>query len=204
VGPENLKIPYFHTNSGQEDMKNTYLHRVYRHNRKLFIFILFFSGATLFCNFTGFEITPFFVWGMYSQPEKPAVQYDLLLTSTTGRTFLDVSSGYSDDTRFFLNAPLAWYRAIRDNSDEDPTFTFLQKKFHERPIAASVFHLLPDKRFNSSAQLTAFPHWYRNYLEEVMHQPVNKLFVAVVRVHYDHDCHVIADSTFLTDTWINP
>ena len=191
-------------------MKNTYLHRVYRYNRKVFFFILLFAGGTLLCNITGFEITPFFVWGMYSQPERPAGQYEILQTKTGDGMVIDPSAGYTDDTRFYLNAPLAWYRTIRDNGDTEPTRTFLEKELQGRyrwlglregkgPLSA-----MENKVFNGQSQLLAFPGWYRRYLTAVTGIPIQSLFVSVLRVHYDANEHIAVDSTFLFDTWSNP
>ena|ERR1700733_11142406 len=185
-------------------MEKTYLYKVYSYDRKMFFSLLFFAVATLLCNLGGLEITPFFVWSMYSKPEQPEQQYDILLTKTGDSTAIDPSAGYTDDTRFYLNSPLALYKATRDNANADPTLSFLQSKLHGRLAPLTSYPPLVHKLFNDGPQLAAFPHWYRRYLEEVTGHQKQDLSLSVVRVHFDANSHIIVDSTFLSDTWRKP
>ena len=50
-------------------MEKSYLRKVYEHNKKLFYACMLFISLTLFTNLLGWQVTPFFVWGMYSEKE---------------------------------------------------------------------------------------------------------------------------------------
>jgi hypothetical protein len=60
------------------DVERFFLYRVYRHNKKLFFLFVFFAGATIACNLMGNEITPFYVWGMYSEKKGVPKEYAVL------------------------------------------------------------------------------------------------------------------------------
>lgn len=193
-------------------MRNTYFYRVYRHNRKLFCFVLAFAVTTLACNLAGDQVTPFFVWGMYSQPEPAVSRYDVLRTEANGRLF-DPSSGYLDNTRFYLNAPLATYKSMLDKGGEDPSRMFLARKLEAgaagdggRVLAGSEgwragVLRLGDRVFNGRDELAAFPDWYTRYVSSVRGGPARRLTVSVARVHFDEDQHIAVDSTYPLYPW---
>jgi hypothetical protein len=181
-------------------MRNSFLYRVYYHNKKLFCFMGLFVAGTLFCNLAGFEVTPFFVWGMYSRPEKPVEEYEVLQPVADGKP-IDISSGYMDNTRVYLNGPLAWYKAILDNGNTDPTLTFLDSRLkgHCRWIYSPASRVL-----NGPDQLAAFPDWYRGYLSSISGVPIGTLSISAVRVHYDARQHIVVDSTIFLPPWRKP
>jgi hypothetical protein len=53
----------------QQSLQDSYLFKLYRHNRKLFYGILCFVFITIACNLAGYEATPFFIWAVYSEKE---------------------------------------------------------------------------------------------------------------------------------------
>jgi len=189
------QIPYF------QEMKRSYLSRVYAYNKKLFLFVSCFAGLTLLCNLRGYEITPFFVWGMYSQPEKARAHYEFVQTKLPDGTTLDPSSGYTDNTRFFLNGPLNWYVSIRDNGGIDPTCSLLETRLrrHRQCIAPLERHI-----FNNQAQQQAFPGWYLRYVEAVTGNTVRSLSLWKISAHYDDNQHIAIDSTNLFGIWSKP
>src|SRR5690349_15738420 len=109
-----------------------FLNKVKQHNKKLFQAMALFAAATLLCNLTGNEVTPFFVWGMYSAKEPPVQQYELLQTTINDSVVLNVDDIYTSDTRFYLSSPLGYYKQINDNRGVDPTISFLQEKLHDQ------------------------------------------------------------------------
>jgi len=182
-------------------MKRSYLSRVYAFDKKLFLFIACFAGLTLLCNLSGNEVTPFFVWGMYSQREKAVGHYEFLQTRLENGKVLDPSSGYTDNTRFFLNSPLVNYKAIRDNAGVDPTRSFLERKLGSRYRRIAP---LEDRIFNGPAEQQAFPEWYRRYLQTITGSSIQTLSLWAVKVHYDDYQHIVTDSTYLFEKWSKP
>jgi murein L,D-transpeptidase YcbB/YkuD len=181
-------------------MKKTFLYRVYQHNRKLFYILTAFTVLTVITNLLGDEVTPFFVWGMYSEKEKPVQEYEVLKTTINEGAVVNTYNYSNGDTRFYLNAPLAYYKKIKDNNDQDPTITFLQTKLHQHyDKIRSLEHSL----FNTGPQQQAFLSWYARYLQQVTGLPVTSLRVEVVHVHYT-DKDLVPDSVNLFAAWQRP
>jgi hypothetical protein len=171
-------------------MKRSYLARVYVSDKRLFFFIAGFAGLTLVCNLAGHEVTPFFVWGMYSRHEKVVDQYEVPVTMLDDGSRVDASAGYTDNTRFFLNSPLAAYMSIRENGGVD-----LQGH------GLHGFGPLKNRLFNGVFEFGAFPEWYGRYVSEVTGRSGIGGAIEVKRVHYDDNQHIIVDSSYLLTTW---
>lgn len=160
-------------------MKRLFLYKVYCYNKKLFLFFAFFAFVTIFCNLTGNEITPFYVWGMYSQKEK-APGYYTIFKVTVNDKILDYSTGFFPANRFFLQSPLNYYSNIVEQGD--PTRLFLKNKLgsnysYMRPYESSLF--------NSKEEINKFPTWYKKYLTQTTGQVIKNFKVEVLGATYD-------------------
>jgi hypothetical protein len=180
-------------------MNDTFLHKVKKHNTRLFIVMVLFALGTLLCNLTGNEVTPFFVWGMYSAKEPPVEQYELLQTTINDSMVLDVDD-YYNNTRFYLGSPLTYYKRIKDNQGIDPTVTFLQEKLHQH---YNSIRFAESKLFNTGAQQQLFMNWFARYISIVNDVPVTRLRVDVVKVHFN-GAHLVTDSVYLFEQWKKP
>ena len=179
-------------------MKRSYLARVYAYDKRLFFFIAGFAGLTLLCNLAGHEVTPFFVWGMYSAPEKSTDQYEVLETRLADGKTLDASAGYADNTRFFLNSPLAQYKEMKENGGIDVTRSIIDARRHNKYRWITP---LEDRIFNGEREFQAFTDWYARYLPVVTGEEVRAFAVEVKHVHYDDHQHIVVDSTHLLTEW---
>lgn len=156
-----------------------------------------FAFLTVLMNLLGDEVTPFFVWGMYSEKEKPVQQVELLKTTINGSAVVNIYDFSNGDTRFYLSSPLAYFKKIKDNHNQDPTISFLQTKLGAhynsiRPLEKSLF--------NTGPQQQEFLSWYARYLQQVTLIPVNTLRVEVVHAHYSNE-NLVTDSVNLFATW---
>ena len=156
-----------------------------------------FVVLTIFTNLMGDEVTPFFVWGMYSEKEKPVQAVDILKTTINGDTVVNMYDHSNGDTRFYLATPLAYYKKIKDNHNQDPTITFLQSKLHRH---YSIVRPLERSLFNTGPQQDEFLNWYARYLQQVTLIPVQSLKVEVVHAHYTSQ-NLVTDSVNLFATW---
>lgn len=179
-------------------MKRSYLARVYAYDKRLFFFVAGFAGLTLICNLAGHEVTPFFVWGMYSAPEKAVDRYDVPEVRLADEKVIDASAGYTDNTRFFLNSPLLQYKEIKENGDIDPTLAIIDAR---QGHVYQWIKPLEGRIFNGERELRAFPDWYGRYLEVVTGMKVRAYTIEVKSVHYDGRQHIVVDSTHLLTTW---
>lgn len=179
-------------------MKRTFLYKVWQHDKRLFFVLAVFCVATLITNLLGDEITPFFVWGMYSEKEAPVKEYELIRTTINDSLVVDPSAGQPVGTLFYLQTPLLYYKKIVDNRGTDPTIQLLRSK-----LGANYAGLMPyeEKLFNKEAQLQAFPNWYRRYLQSVTGASIRKIAVDVVKVHFDDQQQLITDSIYPFKAW---
>lgn len=161
-------------------MGNFFLYKVYRYNKKLFFFFLIFAGFTVCCNLAGFEVTPFYVWGMYSQKEIPVKEYPIFRITANGK-LVDYSTGYFPANRFFLLSPLSYYASIKT---ADPTNIFLKEKLKERYEWIQPY---AEKVLNSQKEVQKFPGWFKRYVEQTSGEKIKDLKVELLLVSYEND-----------------
>jgi len=179
-------------------MRNTYFYQLYQYDRKLFFLTASFTLLTIFFNIRGNEITPFFVWGMYSEREKPIDRYEIFNIKINGNIIIDYTSGYTDANRFFLFSPLSYYKKIKENNSIDPTLDFLQKKLGYRYKSIKQ---LAEKINNGPREEKMFMNWYKRYLQETTGQQINKLEVNVLTGHFMNRQRIYIDSSYLLEQW---
>lgn len=156
-----------------------------------------FAALTVVTNLLGDEVTPFFVWGMYSEKEQPVQDVEILKTTINENTVVNIYNVNNGDTRFYLASPLAYFKKIKDNHNQDPTISFLQTKLGAH---YSSIQPLEKSLFNTGPQQQEFLSWYARYLQHVTLIPVNSLRVEVVHAHYA-DKNLVTDSVNPFATW---
>lgn len=181
-------------------MKKTFLYNVWLHNRKLAGLLAIFAVFTVFFNLLGDEVTPFFVWGMYSEKIKPVQQYEVLKTTINDSQVVDPYDFHTTDTRFYLVGPLAYYKKIKDNNNQDPIMSFLQRKLHGH---YDNIRFLEPSLFNTTARQQDFLSWYARYLQQATNTPVHSLRIDIVKAHYTSD-KLVTDSVSLFEKWEKP
>lgn len=169
-------------------MRKLFLYKLYCYNKKLFLFFTGFAVLTLLCNLAGFEITPFYVWGMYSQKEVTPKDYPVFVITVNDKP-VDYSTGYLPANRFFLLSPLSYYANAK--SAGDPTAIFLGEKLKDK---FSLVQPFARRVFNSKKELSEFPAWFRRYLQQTTGNHVKALKVDVIRVKYDHENSITINS----------
>jgi hypothetical protein len=159
-----------------------------------------FATFTVVFNLMGNEVTPFFVWGMYSAKEQPVQQYEVLQTTINDRIIADPYDYTTTDTRLYLNMPLAYYKRIKENNFTDPTISFLQTRLHQH---YSSIRFLEKSSFNTNLQKQDFLNWYARYLQQVTKINIKTIRIDVIQVHYNNQ-HLIKDSVYLFEQWQKP
>jgi hypothetical protein len=180
-------------------MKRTFLYQVWQHNKKLFYIMVAFSVLTIATNLAGDQVTPFFVWGMYSEKEEPVQQYSILQTVINDSILVNPYELPVSDTRFYLTSPLAYYKKIKDNNNTDPTISFLQSKLNWHVEENRMLQ----KLFNAGPQRDSFFTWYARYLSQVTLLPVHSIRIDNIKAHYT-ESKLIADTTHLLYRWEKP
>jgi hypothetical protein len=181
-------------------MKNNFLYKVWLHNKRLFWVMAVFCLFTIFFNLLGLQAAPFWVWGMYSAKEHPPSGYSFLKTTVNDSLVVDPYAYATTDTRFYLGAPLDYYKKISDNHQQDPTINWLQSKLGS---GYDQIRWVEQPLFNAGLQHKDFFNWYARYLKEVLRIDIRTIRVEQVHAHYSKG-HLITDRTDLYTTWQQP
>jgi hypothetical protein len=169
-------------------MEKLFLYKVYCYNKKLFILFLAFAFFTVFCNWMGFEITPFYVWGMYSEKEIAPMEYPVFRVMVNEKP-VDYSTGYFPANRFFLQSPLSYYAGAKTAGD--PLQPFLEKKLKKPYLWLKPYVL---RVVNSQKEIHQFPAWYERYLQQTTGDKVKSLKVDVLQATYQNDHSITINS----------
>ncbi len=166
-------------------MRNTYFYRLYQHSKCLFILIFGFTALTIFFNLMGDEVTPFFVWGMFSEVKTPQESYEVYEIKLDGAHY-DYTNLLTDPNRFYITGPLNMYRSMQTKG-EAATRVFFKEKLGENYSLVAPF-LEPIT--NELSDAAAFPAWLKRYLEQSTNRTFQRLEVNILQVHYLEDGHV--------------
>jgi hypothetical protein len=176
-------------------MKNWFLYRVYKFNKSLFIFFLFVIAATLFTNLSGWQATPFFVWGMYSEKGDRSNNHPVLKVTINDDLVLDYTD-YTDANKFFLTSPLQLYIAMKKNG-EDPNSIFLKRKLDNYAATQSM----GEKVLNGPKEYGSFLPWYKRFLEQTTGIDIRNYKIELLQARYTDSSRMEIYSTQLIDAW---
>jgi hypothetical protein len=138
----------------------------------------------------GDEITPFYVWGMYSEKETPSANYEIFRITANDK-LVDYSTGYLPANRFFLQSPLSYYALMKNG--KDPTAIFLKEKLKGK---YSLIEPYSKTVLNSTKEFDEFPYWYKRYLQQTAGETIRKYKVEVLNVFYDKNNSIKINSAY--------
>lgn len=153
-------------------------------------------SGTLFTNFSGWQGSPFFVWGMYSDKEVSSNEHPVLRVTVNDHFLLDFTD-YSDANKFLLTSPLQLYIGMKKGG-EDPTKNFLKRKLGENyPAIQST----ADKILNGAKEYNSFLSWYKRYLEQTTGMRIYGYKIELLKARYNEKNRIEISSTELIDIW---
>ena len=182
-------------------MKNLFFYKLYKFDRRLFFLIAAFTTLTVLCNIKGVEITPFFIWAMYSEKENDANKYEIFRILINDSTLVDYASGYTDNNRFFLSAPLSYYLKIKRSNFKEPTLSFISNKLGNNYRTVQP---LAERIYTSNLHSKQFIDWYIRFLQQSTKHPVRKLEVAVLTCSFNERQQLQTDSSYSLVQWKQP
>ena len=158
-----------------EFLKTTYFHKLWTHNRKIFWGVSIFSFLTLFFNLIGDEVSPFFVWGMFSE-EFPKIETREVVTfKIDGETF-DYHKKLTNVNRNMLASPVYYYNRMVENGNEDPTRTFFRQKLGDR---YSTIEPILNQVTNGDSIYPEFQQWVKRYLQKSSGEEITSMDVSI-------------------------
>lgn len=176
--------------------RHTFLARLYRFDRWLFIIVTGFFLFTVLANVLKAQGVPFFIWGMFSERSETRPQYKVLRVTVNDTTVIDYTTGYPDATRFYLYTPLAAYVAMRENNDTDKAIAGYPEMLKHHFL---FYRKWVERTINSPGQYRTFLEWYARYLQEVTGNSIASLTIEWVYCHYDKGNKLQTDSSRVID-----
>ena len=154
--------------------------------------------GTIFTTLSGWQATPFFVWGMYSEKEDTSSLRPVIKITINDSMILDPAKGFTDANRFFLTSPLQLYILMKKNREEDPTKLFLKRKLGS---SYSSIESLAEKILNRKNQYDSFLNWYAGYLEQTTGILIKNYTIELLKAGYTDKNKIEIYSSELIDTW---
>jgi hypothetical protein len=175
----------------------SYWGRLFYRDKLLFLVISFFFMGSLFFNLIKLGITPFFLFDMYAVKIPPQTGYSFYEVRYGHRQRLELPHTWEQPRKLILFEPLSWYTELTiDKKGKDPFGEYLKNNWGVRhPRFRSLIPYL----YDSSAQLAAFPDWYKRYLAPQVDGPIGSVYVLKKTVGFDAEgwTHEISSDTTL-------
>lgn len=154
----------------------TYLQALREYNKRWFYAALFLAMGSVGANLVGVEATPFYVWGMFSQPEQPQPNQGVWQLEADGQVLDYTSWQVSLFQRYLLTNP-ADYAVRMTEAGTDPTLNFLESKLG----AQEWLHLAA----NQPQDLEKFWPWLKRYTEQAYGRQFDSLVVRKLVYRFD-------------------
>lgn len=161
-------------------MKRWFLYRVFKLNKGLFVFFILFLGGTLFTNLLGWQVTPFFVWGMYSEKEDTSNYHPIVKVTVNDRTVINYTR-YTDANKFFMTSPIRLNVLLRMNNGADPGEVLLKRKLGQN---YSAIQSISEKVLNDPKEYNLFFPWYKRYLAQTTGIKINTCKIQLLNAAY--------------------
>ena len=173
-----------------------YLHRLFEHRFGLGLLVSSFAVLSIFFNLIGDQVSPFFVWGMFSQPETPKPMQPVWQFLADGKELNYSCFEVSNMERFYLLTPLEKFKAMKDANGVHPTRLFLKQKLGEH--YAQVAPIL-ERITNDETDYVAFGEWLKRYTSSVVGKPIQRLEIRLLECQFEPDGRVLplSSSPFL-------
>lgn len=165
----------------------TYFRRLKKYNRQAYFSVCIFFGLSLLLMLINLQVSPFFVWNMYSvkevrQPHEPYITYKLWYN---GKPF-DLPI-WQDHWRMHYTYTIPKFDALQENGGIDP--------FAAKLRLYKVPELIAQQLVNNVQSEKKYPEWLRGYLSEVTGEPVHNLVVAKYWLSYQANEKLSEDSS---------
>ena len=153
---------------------NFFLRDVWKQSKIIFIFFVVFILGTIWCTFSKMEITPFFLWAHYSDPQDATGSFERVYIKVNGE-ILDLPE-LSRPTREMIQLPTEYFVQLEDRSYETSTRHVLQKHLKNK-CSEAVYAKLEKRLVNSKSDRYDYLHWLKRYIERIYEIKVDKLEV---------------------------
>lgn len=157
-----------------------YFQQLKTHSKLLYRSIATVCGLTLFLTLAGHQITPFFLWAMFSEKVEMQPNQEIIAMNINGHPF-NYTQELIDANRHIVIGTISHYHDMKSQADIDPNRLFFQQKLGKK--YASIQPLI-EQLTNDSTQYQDFENWLHRYLERSTHQDIQTLEIDVQNWQY--------------------
>jgi hypothetical protein len=161
---------------------NSWLGRVYRADRVLFIVLSLFFTLTIVSNLIKLQTSPFFIWDMYSREIEPAKAYPYYQIRYNGTRVFNLRHTWNEPEKAAIFNPLDYYLLLRARGSEDPFRVYLESHWLKKHPA---FTGLTAHLYLATADLDKYPAWFKHYLSLQAGEPVSEICVLKKAVTFE-------------------
>lgn len=131
------------------------------------------------------EITPFYVWAMYSTPIPEDDSFSIYTFEyNDGQVFQEVHT-WNDYYEMMFPYTISHYMAIKDNGGE-PNRIRMTSAFNQVGIDTSFL----DNIYNTNADIVEYPYWLKRYMQEHLNEQLNSFSVYRKWLQYNEEGRV--------------
>lgn len=174
-------------------LKNSFLGRVLASDRRLGLFFLAFAAIQSMAQLFTADVTPFFLYGMYSDVLHPEPTYVRVACHVDGKPLVQEDMPRNAGELFF--STLYRFEQLDANGNEDLFKPFLDKRFGwlsetTRADLAARLSYRPEQR-------PALESWVHRYLERVLGKPIGTIWIDRETYRYEDQRPVLISRTTL-------
>lgn len=167
---------------------NFFLRDVWKQSKMVFAFFVIFILGTVFCTFSKIEITPFFLWAHYSEPQTPNGKFERIYIKVNGE-FLDLPK-LSRPTREMIQLPTEYFVQLEKSNYETGTRQLIRGKL-KRIFSAETAANLEKQLCNAPDNEITFLYWLTCYIEEIYDKRVYSIEVGTCDLVFQKDRSVV-------------
>ena len=170
--------------------KKVFLWTVYKQNKGLCAFFCAFIFFTFYFNYKQIEVTPFFIWDMYSSVMQEKKQYKIV-TVNYNNTVYNKPHTFNEPQYIPIYYSINHYRNIERNNMTDPMQEVFARVLPNNPFIVPYTNRLINTPENNRRYLK----WLETYLQSLTSTPINNVTVFEKTVHFHTTGRVIEDSS---------
>jgi hypothetical protein len=166
-----------------------FLVKCFYQNKPLFFLILLFFCLTVYCHKTNCEITPFFIFGMYTGKSEVRKDSFLLIRVNNEKT-LNLYHTIDEPRRMMIFSTLtAYYRGV-SGGYKDPFEAPISAIGRKHPFMRS----LAGTAYCRKEDYLAYPSWFLSYLRSAVGKDIRTIDISMSYIHFDDHNLPVSDS----------
>lgn len=163
-------------------LKNPYLYRLYTKSKRWFAVFCIFIVTTFFTHKKGVEITPFFVWGMYSNIDTVKPSYDILEVTINNNEKLRLDQTWAEPYRMMIYTSFDKYSHYADDGNID-SMMFYRKD--EPGFIRHWQYTIASRLANKQENILQYPVWLKRYVAHALNKNVATIKVDKITFTYN-------------------